>query len=72
MKLKQQKNLSFNKARLHGALDMITPSRKSKMKTKEEVIWNYLVKRCDTTYEARLMFNAIVRAMKSNRPTKLF
>lgn len=43
-----------------------------KQKTKEEVIWNYLLKRCDTPYEARLMYNAIVRAMKSDRPTKIF
>ena len=29
--------------------------------TKEERLWNYLIKRCDTSYEARLVFRAVMR-----------
>lgn len=37
------------------------------MKTKEEKLWAYLIKRCDTTYEARLMYNAIMRIYGSKK-----
>lgn len=72
--MKNKRHLAdhFEKSRLQGMKDMLTLPKKSNVKTKEEMLWSYLLKRCDTTYEARLMYNAIVRTMKSNRPTEVF
>jgi hypothetical protein len=69
---KSKLNNAFDAGRIQGIKSMLKPGKKKPIKTKEEIIWRYLLKRCDTSYEARLMYNAIVRALKSNRPTELF